>query len=63
MSAAPIEHDFNDWQDGYDDGRNARPAEPGARDRLSYIAGYIEGEARAIIEADAAMPRGQEPNA
>jgi hypothetical protein len=41
-----IPQDPDDWNAGREDGQAGHPAEPGARDRLSYISGWIEGESR-----------------
>jgi hypothetical protein len=54
-----IEQIRQDWYAGYEDGKSARPAEPGPRDRLSYISGWIAGEAAA---PDAAEEAEQDPD-
>jgi hypothetical protein len=53
-----IEQIRQDWYAGYEDGKSARPAEPGPRDRLSYLSGWIAGESARLEALDAA---GQDP--
>jgi hypothetical protein len=55
-----ITQDPADWNAGYTDGNSARPAEPGARDRLGYISGWIEGEGHRL--EDAADEAEQDPD-
>jgi hypothetical protein len=49
-----IEQIRKDWYAGKADGHAGRRAEPGARDRLSYMSGWIEGKAQRERERAAA---------